>query len=103
MSPIEEAVLAEFGAYYQGDALPPPGELDAALPLLARGSASRLRQRCTANVPELVRLLRELRDDPSHPLHGHIMNRTEIYWPDVPELWTGFQRLMDLIVVALDG
>lgn len=99
MSSIDDAVLSEFGRYYIGDALPSIDEIGAILPELARGTASRLVHSTDwARLPELVKLLGNLRDDPAHPLHGHIMNATEIYWPDVPEMWIQFQTLMNLVI-----
>lgn len=103
MRAIEEKVLTEFATHYLGDALPSGDKRREILPLLAKRSAARLNDRVHGEErQQLVDVLAALRDDPEHPLHGHIMNATEIYWPDVPEMWVDFQQLMDLIIAELE-
>lgn len=101
MRTIEKEILSEFAAHYLGDAL--AVALQDILPLLAKNTAARLEDRVHGeDRQQLIELLYTLRDDPHHPLHGHISNATGIHWPDMPDTWADFRRLMELVIAELE-
>lgn len=103
MTAIENVILTEFRAHYLGDTLPTSPKLREILPLLAKSSAGRLDNLVHGEERrQLIDVLSALRDNPQHPLHGHISNATEIHWPDIPEDWADFQQLMELIIAELE-
>ena len=96
------AIRNEFSAYYHGDELPPAGTLEQSLEPRSRASAARLRRAVgEANLPALIQLLENLRDQPEHPLHADIAASSLIHWPDDPAMWTAFQHLIDRLVAEL--
>jgi hypothetical protein len=99
---VEQAIEDEFGCYYLIDELPPERHNDfcrTQLPGIAAKSAERLRSAVGEDhVNDLVKVLRNLRNDPSHPLVTAIGEASLMGWADEPEDWHVFQTLLDAII-----
>lgn len=102
---LHKAIKSEFTSYYQLDELPAPWTeevLRTQLPQRARASAIRLRRVVGEdNIPALVGIFEEMRNDPGHALIQRIGSSTMMVWSDDPEDWRVFQQLIDQIVANL--
>lgn len=97
---IEEALKQEFGCYYLADELQEGWE--DSLSKMAWASASRLSDRIGENhIQDLIELLKDVRNDPNHPIVQMICDETLIDWVDEPTDWQVLQNLLDMIVMNL--
>jgi hypothetical protein len=106
MLPIEpsRAIRREFVTNYQLDELPAWTEENLRGELRRRtwASAVRLREMVSPErLPEVIELLRAMREDPHHPLLAEIEVSTMMIWSDEPADWQVFQLLVDRIIDEL--
>jgi hypothetical protein len=104
MTDIDRAIESELATYYNGDELPFWDRFIASLPMRVPASSRRLRAAVgEGGVAELVTTLHRLRDEPDHPMHGHIAGSSQIHWPEDPESWQAFRAFADLLVAMLQA
>lgn len=87
----QDALLEELAAYYNADEL--PYFLDNALGEQADESAARMVHILGDRAVEVADLLRELADNPEHPLFQTIETQTMYGWNGDPDDWAKFQEL----------
>jgi hypothetical protein len=99
---VERAIENEFSCYYGSDELPREMNshfLQIELPDMAARSAERLKHMVGENnISKLVKVLQDMRNDPSHPLIKTISNNTLVAWDIDPDDRRAFQILLDAVV-----
>jgi hypothetical protein len=100
----QDALLEELAAYYNADEL--PYFIDNALGEQADESAARMVHILGDRAVEVADLLRELADNPEHPLFQTIETQTMYGWNGDSEDWAKFQELARRIadgITATEG
>ncbi|MCE9576334.1 MAG: hypothetical protein K8W52_24515 [Deltaproteobacteria bacterium] len=95
-----DLILNEFTLYYRGDEV----DVEQLEDLRDRAESSALRLASEAGVqgaPQVVSLLRELRDNRAHPFHESIGISSELWWAQDDELFLVFQQVVDWMLARL--
>jgi hypothetical protein len=93
---FQKILKQEFSCYYMEDGFEDGWK--NSIDELASDSAARL-YRCLDDdsIPEFVRFLNKLRNDPDHPFVEILSDETLIDWTDNPLIWQALQKILGLI------